>query len=122
MKKSYGFLLAAVGIAATSQVQAQNTVLADWTFETSAPVTAGPFAAESGLFAAGSAATGHHSSGSAVYSSPAGNGSAHSLSSTFWSVGDFYQVQVSTVGFSGIQLSLANSCFNGVPTGPSSLP
>jgi hypothetical protein len=104
MKKSYGFLLAALGVAAVSQVQAQNTIFADWTFETSKPTTAGPFSPESGTETATATATGSHA-GATVYSNPAGNGSSHSFSSTLWAVGDYYEVEFSTVGFSGIQLS-----------------
>jgi len=72
-----------------------------WTFETSAPTTAGSFNPEIG---AGSA-SGFHASGAAVYSSPAGNGSAHSFSSNTWVAGDYYQFQVSTFGFSGLDIS-----------------
>lgn len=72
-----------------------------WTFETSLPSTAGSFTPETG---AGSA-SGFHANGSAVYSSPAGNGSAHSFSSNFWTVGDYYQFQVGTSGFSSLKVS-----------------
>jgi hypothetical protein len=71
--------------------------IATWTFETTAPTTAGPLAPEVG---AGSA-TGSHV-GASTYSSPAGNGSAHSFSSNTWAVDDYYQFQVSTTGQSGI--------------------
>ncbi len=84
--------------------------IASWTFESSVPATAGPFAPESG---AGSA-TGSHS-GSTVYSSPSGNGSPHSFSSTNWSIGDYYQFQVSTSGLDAIQLSWDQASSN---TGP----
>jgi len=76
------------------------TIIADWTFETSAPTTAGSFNPEVGT----GSATGFHS-GSTTYSSPAGNGSAHSFSSTDWLVGDYYQFQVSTIGDTGIVIS-----------------
>src|SRR5690242_3123267 len=67
--------------------------IATWTFETTAPATAGPFAPEVGA----GAATGFHA-GATTYSSPAGNGSAKSFSSNTWAVGDYYQFQVSTLG------------------------
>jgi hypothetical protein len=38
------------------------------------------------------------------YSSPAGNGSAHSFNSTHWASGDYYQFQVSTVSLIGINI------------------
>jgi len=89
-------------------------VIADWTFETSIPVAArGPgiwftnIAPEIGL----GTAAGFHA-GPTVYTSPAGTGAgstAHSFSSTNWTVGDFYQFAVSTATnggyFSGISLS-----------------
>ena len=76
--------LAALSGAASS---ASAGVIATWTFETSIPVTAGPHAAEVGL---GSALGGT----GGTYTSPAGNGSAHSFSSNGWDVGDFYQYSV----------------------------
>ncbi len=89
---------------------ARAAVIAQWTFETSAPTTAGPFAAEVGV----GLALGSHASAS-VYTSPAGNGSSHSFSSTVWAVGDYYQFAVSTSGLSGIQLSFDQTSSN---TGP----
>lgn len=77
--------------------------LAKWTFETSLPVNAGPHAAEAGVF--GGNATGFHSSTSVVYSNPAGNGSAESFSSNFWSIGDYYQFQTSSLGYQGIAIT-----------------
>jgi hypothetical protein len=76
-----------------------NTI-AQWTFETSQPATAGPFAAEVGT---GNASSVH--SGTTTYSSPAGNGSAHSFSSNDWLAGDYYQFTTNTLGESGITLS-----------------
>ncbi len=100
-----------VGVAAGA-VRADT--LADWTFETSQPATAGPFVAESGLNAGGSNASGFHV-GAAVYSSPAGNGSAHSFSANTWAVGDYYQFTTSTVGYSAVQLQFDQTSSN---TGP----
>lgn len=93
-----GLLAIALLTAGAGSAGAAN--IATWTFETSLPASAGPFAPELG---AGSA-TGFHAGGS-TYSTPAGNGSAHSFSSNTWAVGDYYQFQVSTVGYSGISLS-----------------
>jgi len=97
--------------AAMAAPAAQASVIADWTFETSAPATAGPFAPETGA----GAATGFHASGSAVYSSPAGDGSSHSFSSNYWSIGDYFQFQTSTLNLSGIALSWDQTSSN---TGP----
>ncbi len=88
-----------------------QTILTQFTFETSAPTTAGPFAAETGT----GSALGVHA-GAATYSSPAGNGSTHSFSSNTWAVGDYYQFSLAT-GASGIyvQFSAVSST-----TGPGS--
>jgi hypothetical protein len=74
--------------------------IADWTFETSQPTSAGPYSPEVGS----GSATGHHAN-STTYSTPAGDGSAHSYNSTNWSSGDYYQFQISTAGYSNITLS-----------------
>ncbi len=94
--KKFAFVLLFGAILAPAF--AQN--IATWTFETSQPITAGPLAPEVG---AGAASIFH--SGSSTYSSPAGNGSAHSFSSNTWSTGDYYQFSVSTVGSSNIAVS-----------------
>jgi hypothetical protein len=105
MKKILSSLLVVGGFAAASQLQAQ-TVLADWTFETTQPVISGPLTPEvidpsqTGL----AVATGSHA-GTATYSSPAGNGSSHSFSANLWAVGDYYQVEINTVGWQDIMLS-----------------
>lgn len=87
--------------------------LANWTFESSVPATAGPHAAEVGA----GLALGFHASSSAVYSNPAGNGSAESFSSNFWSAGDYYEFQVDTTGFESITFGWDQ---NSSSTGPDS--
>ena len=84
-----------------------QTTLAKWTFETSIPISAPGvgswftnIAAEVGT----GTGSGLHA-GNSVYSSPVGNGSSHSFSSSNWAVGDFYQFAVSTVGYSSVGLS-----------------
>ncbi len=102
-----------VGVVATMffvPTLASAATIADWTFETSIPATAGPFSPEIG---AGSA-TGIHPGGS-TYSSPSGNGSLHSFSSNTWVVGDSYQFQVNTTGQQNIMLSFDQTSSN---TGP----
>jgi PEP-CTERM motif len=99
LKKQIALLLAVGGLLSMSRTQA-DTIIADWTFETSLPATSGPFSPEVG---SGSATAFH--AGATTYSHPAGNGSAASFSSSLWAVGDYYQVQVSTVGFQGIFLT-----------------
>jgi hypothetical protein len=87
-----------------------GTPIAQWTFESTVPTTAGPYSPEVGS----GSASGFHT-GAAVYSSPAGNGSAHSYSSTLWAVGDYWQFKVSTLGFENISISWNQA---GSSTGP----
>ncbi|MGD9722522.1 MAG: PEP-CTERM sorting domain-containing protein [Pirellulales bacterium] len=89
----------AIGLLSAGSA-AQAAILATWTYETSIPTTAGPHAPEVG---AGSS-TGSHA-GATTYSNPVGNGSVESFSSNNWLVGDYYQFQVSTVGYTSINLS-----------------
>lgn len=101
---------AAVALAFVS-TGAQAAIIATWTFESSIPATAGPFAPEVGA----GQALGFHASTSTIYSNPVGNGSAESFSSDRWAVGDYYQFSVSTTGFTGVQLSWDQTSSN---TGP----
>jgi endonuclease G len=50
-------------------------------------------------------ATGFHTSAAADWTAPSGNGSWHSWSVNNWTVGDFFQYQISTRGIGGIQLA-----------------
>jgi len=99
MKKQIALVLAVGALLPASRVLADTTI-ANFTFETSVPTTAGPFNAEVGT----GTISGSHA-GASVYSSPAGNGSAHSYSSTLWATGDYYQLHFSTVGLSGVYLN-----------------
>ena len=102
-------LLPLVLLSWTSSVHAAT--LATWTFESSIPATAGPHAAEVGS----GSASGFHTSGSAVYSNPAGNGSAESFSSNFWAVGDYYQYTANTTGMTDVTIALDHASSS---TGP----
>jgi hypothetical protein len=93
-------LYALLGLLITASILHAQTI-AKWTFETSIPATAGPFAPEVGS----GSALGWHSSSAAVYSNPAGNGSVESFSANTWSVGDYWQFEVSTLGFNNVGLS-----------------
>jgi hypothetical protein len=113
MKK--GILLASVVAMTVVAVSAwaQTITIASWTFETSVPTTAGPYSPEVG---AGSAS----GSGLNVYSSPAGNGSAHSYSANGWATASpttnsYWQFQVSTLTLSNITVTYDQ---NGSGTGP----
>jgi hypothetical protein len=84
--------------------QAQGATVGLFTFEafTSAGSTTGTsfgtYAADSGV----GTALGVHASTGAVWSNPAGNGSARSLSSNGWALGDYYEFDVPTSTFSNI--------------------
>lgn len=86
------------------------STIAQWTFETSAPTTAGPYAPEVG---AGSTTGGH--AGAAAYSSPVGNGSAKSYSANTWAVGDYWQFVGSSTGYTSLVLDWDQTSSN---TGP----
>lgn len=100
---SKAMFLAASAAAAAIASSASADVIAQWTFESSVPTTAGPHAAEGGLLAASSFATGFHAT-STTYSNPVGNGSAESFSSNGWSVGDYYQFTTSSTGYDSITI------------------
>jgi hypothetical protein len=106
--KTLSRILGLLVLAAVTSASAQT--IAQWTFETSVPATAGPLSPEVGT----GSALGFHA-GVSVYSNPAGNGSAESWSSTVWAIGDYYQFSLSTVGYSGIGLSFDQTSSN---TGP----
>ena len=99
------FLALACGLAviAASTPVATATTIATWTFEsvlTPPGPGIGPLAPEVG---AGVATAFHASPG--AFTTPSGNGSAQSYSSNSWTVGDYYQFQVSTLGESGIEFA-----------------
>ena len=108
--KKLSFLIAFLLLLTLQALKAD--ILGDWTFETSQPATAGPFNPEIGS----GSASGFHA-GAAVYSSPSGNGSLHSFSSTLWTVNDYYQFEVNTLGHSGVTLSFDQTSSNTGPGG-----
>lgn len=92
------------------------TDIAMWTFEASTPggssgTSNGPYSPE---FGSGSA-IGQHTLSGTNWSSPVGNGSAESWSSTHWSAGDYYQFKTSTIGWTNIEISWDQTRSN---TGP----
>lgn len=107
----------AIGLVTTA---ANADTIALWTFESStlpvSPATTtgmsvGPFSADVGS----GSATGVHASASTAWNTVAGNGSIKALNSTYWASGDYYQFQVSTVGYTSIQISWDQTSSN---TGP----
>jgi hypothetical protein len=104
-------VLATAFIVSIGILPAHAAVMAQWTFETSVPTTAGPHAAEGGT----GSALGFHASASTVYSNPAGNGSLESFSSNFWAVGDYYQFTTNSTGFEGIAITFDQTGSNSGP-------
>ena len=92
-------LAAAIGAYSAGNTYA-DIVIAEWTFETSVPATAGPHVAEGGVQAGVAAASGFRGMGTTTYNNPVGNGSVESFSSNNWTtVGDYYQFQFSLTGY-----------------------
>ncbi|MFZ4771191.1 MAG: beta strand repeat-containing protein, partial [Ferruginibacter sp.] len=100
------------------------TAIAKWTFEgvtTSntgiTPVlSVGSAVANLGNQTAGSLFSANHASGSTVWSNPTGNGSAKSLTSANWGIGDYYQFQVNTSNYHSLSVAFDQTGSN---TGPS---
>jgi MYXO-CTERM domain-containing protein len=114
------FIASAVALAASSAASA--AIVAGWTMTTAVPAaTTGSNytygAADTGDATAGTSLSGFHALAATTWSSPSGNGSQFSLSANNWSVGDYYQVTLSTVGFSDIYLAWDQTRSS---TGPSS--
>ena len=128
MKKAALLIGAAILSVAAGSVRAD--VVAGWTFESSGLGSTTPnylpgantattnFYAETGLLGGIASAYGLHV-GAATYTSPAGNGSIKSLSSSLWAQGDYYEfvVPLSTLSdsFSAFSVSYDQ---NGSGTGP----
>ncbi len=99
---------AAIGFAVSANASA--SLVAGWTISTAVPAaTTGSNytygGADQGDAAAGTVLSGFHAAAAATWSSPSGNGSTFSLSSNNWAIGDYYQVSVSTTGYSDISLT-----------------
>ena len=101
----------AIGLHALLLISASSVfgaTIAQWTFETSIPTTSGPLTPELGSGSA-TASTG------GTFSNPAGWATAESWSSTAWDSGDYFQFQVSSVGYVDIAVSWQQT---GSGTGP----
>ena len=97
-----------------------RTGVAKWNYEalgtlsTSGTVYNGA-AATVGVNASGSSMKGNHASAASQWINSGGNGSLTSLSGNNWAIGDYYQFQTSTYGFSAVYVSLDQTGSN---TGP----
>ena len=74
-------------------------------------------AADAGDATAGTSLSAVHALTATTWSTPAGNGSQYSFSSNNWSVGDYYQITLSTLGYGNVSLSWDQTRSS---TGPSS--
>lgn len=115
--------VAAAALAALAAVDAARAdILANWTFEVSAPPTvqspvAGPFAPEAGVRAASSLATSSHRDILTTNSGPTGNGSARSLQCNWWLANDTFLFYTDTTGYDTLTFSFDQTRSS---TGPSS--
>lgn len=120
VKTILGFAISIAGLALLSSQAFAQTIIASWSFESvpsglsytpGSGVSTTNFYADGGSQIGVAAITGEHTAsppfGTGTYSSPAGLGSSRSLSMAGWTnfPGDYYQVLVSTVGFTNINLS-----------------
>ena len=114
-------LLIAIGSVLNLDHARASVILANWTFEnytaSATPTATGPtLLAEAGLGAGVAVATGVHASSSAVWSTPAGNGSTKSFSVNNWAVGDYFQFRTSSSGYTGITLGWDQTGSSSGPT------
>jgi len=106
-------ILLALGLISASFIarSSAQTTIASWDFEPdplAVSLTNAVFPS-SGTYAADNGGTGSltavHLSASTVWSSPAGNGSANSLSANTWTTGDYFQFQFSTLALNNIGIT-----------------
>ena len=119
--KNFNSILAVGAVAAVCGA-AEAAIIASWSIPNAIPpsTTGTSFiygAADGGDATAGTSLSGYHALSATAWQSPNGNGSTYSLMSNNWSVGDYYQVALSTANYSGISLSWDQTRSS---TGPSS--
>jgi len=90
--------------AGAVSMSASAALVAGWSMPTAvaAAITGSNYtygAADLGELTSGTSLSGYHFLPATTWSSPAGNGSAYSLSSNNWTTGDYYQVSLSTTGY-----------------------
>jgi len=107
--KSLSSLLIASAVIATASA-ASADVIAGWSMSTAVAAATTGYnytygAADLGALTSGTSLSGAHAVNATTWSSPAGNGSAYSLSSNNWTTGDYYQVSMATTGYSDISVS-----------------
>ena len=106
--------IASLALVAAATSTAGAELIAGWEIVTAFPTGAGNVPTGT-TYSVGGANTGAnaglgelssvHQLAAATYTSPAGNGSQYAFSSNNWRVGDYYEARVSTLCYSGIELS-----------------
>ena len=114
-------LIATLTISAAT-TSASAAIVASWTIPNAVPAaTTGTNysygAADVGDATTGTSLSAFHALAATTWSSPSGNGSNYALSSNNCSLGDYYQIAVSTSGFGNISLAWDQTRSS---TGPSS--
>jgi hypothetical protein len=100
------YLVATLGLSTFFCSAHAQTIIADWTFESSQPGNAGPISPEIG---SGTLTTSHQIP-DGNYSSPVGNGSAHGYASDSWQANDAILFDASTSGFNDVHISWDQTC------------
>lgn len=110
--KSAWSLAVAAGFSMWFAGASNAQLIAGWTIPAAFPTNPPPSGttysvgeADSGAVTAGTNLFGVHASTATAWTSPAGNGSPRSFSSNNWAIGDYYQADFSTTGYSNIVLS-----------------
>lgn len=107
MKSIVSLTAGAIAVALVSS--ADGAMIAGWTITTAFPTGTGNVptgntysvgAADQGEATSGTVLSSYHALAAATYTSPSGNGSLYAFSSNNWSIGDYYEARVSTVGYS----------------------
>ena len=97
---------------------AANAQIIYWSFESSFTNISGSGSAISGIapdFGSGMASA-FHASSLTTWSSPGGNGSVHSFSADHWASGDYWQFQISTLGFAPSSITFSQTRTVPAPT------
>lgn len=110
----------AAGPWQTRSLVTGGTPVANWSMATA--ITGTPTGAtydygvaDAGGNAAGSLLRGVHAAAATAWSTPTGNGSATSFSSNNWAIGDYYEIQASTLGYTSVALDWSQTRSNSGP-------
>ncbi len=110
-------LFSSAAMLLVASATTRGATVTDFTFETSQPTTAGPIAPEINNtgFTTGTAASAAPGGAAPVFSSTAGNGSAHSYVANGFATGGYFQFTLNSTNFNGLGISYDQA---GSSTGP----